>query len=118
MSQTGGIASIASQFINIINGVLVPLLFAIAFIVFLYGIFKKYIWSRGNKEDYDQGHMLILWGLVGFFVMVSVWGLVNVVVDTFGLNVKTNRDIPTFTPSTSGGSTGSTPSWKQEPWMK
>lgn len=83
---TGGIRGIGNQLIDLINFVLVPLLFAIAFIVFIYGVAKSYIFSRGDEGAVEEGHKLILWGLVGFFVIISVWGLVNIVVDTFGLN--------------------------------
>lgn len=79
------ICSVAQTFIYIINAVLVPLLFAIAFITFLYGVFKKYIWSRGDEGAVEEGHKLILWGIIGFAIMISLWGLVNVVVNTFGL---------------------------------
>lgn len=79
------ICRVASTFLYIINYVLVPLLFAVAFIVFLYGVATKYIFSHGDKGKVEEGHKLILWGLVGFAVMVSLWGLVNVVINTFGL---------------------------------
>ncbi len=79
------ICRIASTFIGIINSVLVPLLFAVAFIVFLYGIVSKYIFSHGDATKVAEGHKLILWGLVAFVVMISLWGLVNVVANTFGL---------------------------------
>lgn len=68
-----------------INNVLVPVLFAIAFIVFLYGIARAYIFSGGDPGKVAEGHKLLLWGLVAFVVMISVWGLVNVVANTFGL---------------------------------
>jgi hypothetical protein len=79
------LCGIATVFLNTINFVLVPLLFAVAFIVFIYGIFKTYILSGGDSEEVKKGHSLILWGLIGFAVMVSLWGLVNVVVNTFQL---------------------------------
>ena len=85
----GGCASnicyVASTIINMINNVLVPVLFAIAFIVFLYGIARAYIFSGGDPGKVAEGHKLLLWGLVAFVVMISVWGLVNVVANTFGL---------------------------------
>lgn len=68
-----------------VNSVLVPVLFAVAFIVFLYGIAKAYIFSVGEPEEVKKGHKLILWGIVAFVVMISIWGLVNVVANTFGL---------------------------------
>jgi len=92
-SGTGGmfacgasnICQVASTILFVINNVLVPVLFAIAFIVFLWGVFKTYIWSRGDETAVETGHKLILWGIVGFVVMISLWGLVNVVANTFGL---------------------------------
>jgi hypothetical protein len=79
------ICSFASTILYLINYVLVPLLFAIAFIVFLYGVASTYIFSHGDSGKVSEGHKLILWGIVGFVVMVSLWGLVNVVSNTFGL---------------------------------
>lgn len=77
---------IGLNIIGLINGVLVPLVFAISFIVFLYGVATKYILSNGDEGKVKEGHMLILWGIIGFVVMVSVWGLVNVVANTLSLN--------------------------------
>ena len=82
---TGYIGCLADTVIGIINGVLVPVLFAVAFIVFLYGVALKYIFSTGDATKVAEGHKLILWGLVAFVVMLSLWGLVNVVANTFGL---------------------------------
>jgi hypothetical protein len=82
---TGGICGIAQTILYIINDVLVPVLFALAFIVFLYGIAKAYIFSRGDEGEITKGHQLLLWGIIGFAVMISIWGLVNVVASTFGL---------------------------------
>lgn len=79
------ICQVASTILYIINNVLVPVIFALAFIVFLYGIANAYIFSRGDEEAVKKGHRLILWGIIGFVVMVSLWGLVNVVANTFGL---------------------------------
>jgi hypothetical protein len=101
-TTTGGIASIGAMIIGLINTVLVPVLLAIAFIVFIYGVASKYIFSHGDEGKVSEGHKLILWGLIGFFVIISVWGLVNIVVDTFGLAGQSNRTPPVFNPSTSG----------------
>jgi len=79
------ICRVASTILYIINYVLVPVLFAVAFIVFLYGIVLKYIFSHGDPDKVSEGHKLLLWGLIGFVVMISLWGLVNVIANTFGL---------------------------------
>jgi len=81
----GGIGCVALTILYIINSILVPLLFAVSFMVFLYGVAKSYIFSHGEPGEVSEGHKLILWGVIGFVVMISLWGLVNVVANTFGL---------------------------------
>jgi len=64
-------------FVNIFN-VLVPVIFALAFLVFLWGVFQ-YLIFPGNEERKTKGKQIILWGIIVFAVMVSVWGIVNVI---------------------------------------
>ncbi len=85
--------------INTINNVLVPVLFAVAFIVFLWGAFQTFIFGAGSDESKEKGKSLMLWGLIGFFVMVSIWGLVNILTGT--VNFGENRG-----PSTMPGAGG------------
>jgi hypothetical protein len=86
------------SFIGFINFILVPLLFAVAFVVFIYGIFNYFIAGGANEEKRDEGKQLAVWGIIGFFVMVSVWGLVNVLVGTFGFRNTNAPPLPTFSP--------------------
>ncbi len=83
-----------SLVISTINYIFVPTLFAIAFIVFLWGIAKAYIFSSGEPAEVAKGHKLILWGLIAFAVMLSVWGLVNILSDTLGLESTTRPIYP------------------------
>ncbi len=93
LACSSSICGVAQTIIYLINVVLVPLLFAVSFIVFLYGVAKTYIFSHG--EDVSEGHKLILWGVIGFVVMISLWGLVNVVATTFGLGGVSAPSTPT-----------------------
>lgn len=94
-----GIEYIAMKAIWLINSVAVPLLFAIAFIMFLYGVAKTYIFSNGDPDEVGQGHKLILWGIIGFVVMISLWGLVNIVANTFGLQFGTQNSFVPMQPN-------------------
>ena len=85
-------------FITLINTVLVPLIFALAFLLFLFGVFK-YFFSSGAKaeENRKQGKQFIFWGVIAFAVMVSLWGIVNVLANTIpGLNNQARPCLPTF----------------------
>ncbi|MES2668634.1 MAG: pilin [Patescibacteria group bacterium] len=90
-------ASLGSGLIGLINNVAVPLLFALAFIVFIYGVFQYFIAGGHDEEKRETGKSLMLWGIIGFFVMVSVWGLVNILRGTFNFNDDINygEELPT-----------------------
>ena len=79
------LSDVGSVIIDIINNILVPVLFAIAFIVFIWGAFLTFILGANSDDVKERGKNLMLWGLIGFFVMVSVWGLVNILTGTFQL---------------------------------
>jgi hypothetical protein len=83
--------------INVINNILVPVLFAVAFIVFLWGAFKAFIVGASDDTAKEQGKNLMLWGLIGFFVMISIWGLVNILTNTVNFG---NNTGPSHVPTT------------------
>jgi succinate dehydrogenase/fumarate reductase cytochrome b subunit len=63
---------------------LVPLLIGLAVVVFIYGVLILMFSEGGEKKE--EGKQYMLWGIIGIFVMVSVWGLVNILKGTFGLD--------------------------------
>ena len=99
--EIGGntIGTYLASIVDFINVYLVPFLFAIAFIAFIWGVFTYFIAGGANEEQRDKGKQLVLWGVIGFVVMVSVWGLVNLVTNTLGFkdtNMDKTPDLPTF----------------------
>jgi len=103
--DTSTLVTLGKSLLTFLNNVAVPVLFAIAFVVFLWGVFKAYIYSRGDAAEVSKGHQFILWGLVGFFVMLSVWGLVNIISGTFpNLSNQNAPRPPTIWGSTSSSS--------------
>lgn len=93
--------------IDFINDVLVPFIFALAFIVFLWGIFNYFVAGGADEEKREKGKKFAVWGILAFFIMVSVWGIVNLLVGTigFGPNGDRNPDLPKFQTGSSGGAT-------------
>jgi len=68
----------------IINPVIV-LCFAIALVVFLAGVFK-YIKNASNEQARTEGGRHIVWGIVGMFIMIAVYGILHMITNTFGLD--------------------------------
>ncbi|MHB8660720.1 MAG: pilin [Minisyncoccota bacterium] len=76
----------SASIINIINGLVAPVLLAIAFIFFLWGVYKYFIFGATNDTERATGRQFVLWSIIGFVVIFSIWGLVGVVGSTFGLS--------------------------------
>lgn len=89
---------IAENLIEFINDVAVPLVFALAFILFLWGIFRYFLLkSQGKLDDaLKEGRKFAIWGIVALAVMISVWGLVRILIGTFGLGGESRPCLPTF----------------------
>lgn len=79
------ISGVGQFIIDTINNVLVPVLFAISFIVFLWGAFRTFIVGATSDFDKEKGKNLMLYGIIGFVVMASVWGLVAIVTNSLNI---------------------------------
>jgi len=69
-----------------------PVVVGLALLYFFWGL-ATYILNAGNEEKKKDGKNIMIWGLLALFIMVSVWGIINVVRDTFQLN-DTNIQVP------------------------
>lgn len=91
-AQVNSVQDLGGFIIGLINNVAVPVVFALAFIVFIWGIFQYFILGGSDEEKKEKGRGLMLWGLIGFFVMVSVWGLVHILTGSVSLS----NQVPTY----------------------
>ncbi|MDQ5901686.1 MAG: hypothetical protein QG580_401 [Patescibacteria group bacterium] len=72
--------SILAVIANIMN-IIIPLLITAAVIYIIAGILKYVTASDGDKQA--EGRTMIISGVVGLFVIVSIWGLVAILNSTF-----------------------------------
>jgi uncharacterized membrane protein YdjX (TVP38/TMEM64 family) len=82
---------IAPQFYDLVNYIIciigssvLPFIFGLAVLVFIYGV-VQYMAGAEEEAKREKGRQFIIWGLVALFAMVSVWGLVRVLNNTFGV---------------------------------
>jgi len=77
---------------NILKSVL-PIIIAIAVIYFVYNAFNYMI--AADEERKGEAKSKMIYGIVALFVMVSVWGLVEILSGTFGFTGgETPGDLP------------------------
>ncbi len=79
-----------------INDYLIPFLWAIAFLMFIWGVFQYFIAGGADEEKRSQGRQFVIWSVIAFFVMSSLWGIVNLLDGTFQFGNENTPDIPTF----------------------
>ena len=84
--------------ISFINGTIIPLLFSLAFLFFLINIIRYFIMGGGNEDSREKARSFALWGLVAFVVMVSLWGIVNILTNSLGIDDHSSPVCPDFLP--------------------
>ncbi len=103
------IATLLTTLTGILNAV-VPFIIGLVVLVIIWGIFT-YITKAGEEEKRAEAKKFILYGILGLFIMVSLWGFVGILVNTFGITGTINSGdipkVPTICPPT--GSTGPKP---------
>lgn len=72
-----------------IGNVVIEILIAFAVIWIIYNVVRYIV--KADSDDRKPIGMAILWGIVGLFVILSIWGLVNILTNTF----RTNTNTPT-----------------------
>lgn len=83
-SQIKDLAGLLGLATCYISRYIIPLLFGIAILVFIWGV-VQFISNADNEEKRTQGRDFMVYGIIALFVMVSVWGLVSVLSNTFGV---------------------------------
>lgn len=77
------IADVFRFFTCLISDSIIPLIFTLALLYFIYGIVEYFLNPSAGDKKREEGRTFMVWGLVALFVMVSVWGLVAVLTKTF-----------------------------------
>lgn len=70
---------------QIINPIIMFMM-ALAILVFVWGV-VEFLMNQGGGEEKSiaSGKQHILWGLIGLVIMVGVFGIMRLIVNTFGL---------------------------------
>ena len=84
-------AATIDSLVNAVNKVVVnPLIifiFALALVIFIYGV-AQYLLNPESEEVRKQSKSHMIWGVVGMFIMVSVFGIMRIILNTIGEDKK------------------------------
>lgn len=65
---------------------ILPLIVSLAVLFIVFNIFKYFIVKGDSPEAHKEGARYILFAVIALAVMLSLWGLVRLVQNTFGFN--------------------------------
>lgn len=75
-----GLVGIVNCVIGFFNAA-IYIMMSLAVLFTIYGAFQMV----ASEEKRDSGRQRVIYGIVGLFVMISVWGFVNILKTTFGI---------------------------------
>jgi hypothetical protein len=83
-----------------IGDIVIYLFVSVAVVYIIWHVVQYFI--KPSKDSRKDAGMNILWGIVGLFIIVSIWGLVNIFTNTFR-TAPTEQPIPNLGNNPSNG---------------
>ncbi len=87
------IPSLFTYVLCVLDGSVVPFLIGLGLILFLVGV-VKFVGAGDNEEKRQTGREMMIFGIIALFVMVSVWGFVNILSNSFFGNDSEIQSLP------------------------
>jgi hypothetical protein len=79
-----------------VQNYLIGIVFALALYFVVWGIFK-FVLHANDPEERAKGRAAILWSIIGVFLMMSIWGLINILLNSFALDRSLDKnDLPSI----------------------
>jgi succinate dehydrogenase/fumarate reductase cytochrome b subunit len=69
-----------------ITVVLIPFILGVAFLVFAVNAVRFFVIGGDNTESQENAKSLALYGIGAFVIILSLWGIVNLIANGIGLN--------------------------------
>ncbi len=86
MNNTGALSTFIQHVVSAIIQPLVILIVTAGVAYFIWGI-VVYLWNSEKGDERTKGAQHILWGVIGIVIMVAVVGILQIVLNTFGVQL-------------------------------
>lgn len=90
----GEVGGFIGRTLTFLNGVVVPAIFAIALLIFIWGMFNTFILGGSDEGKQEKGKQLMMYSIAGFILMVSILGIVNLLSSSLGFQGENLENIP------------------------
>lgn len=69
--------AISPLMVHIVNPI-IEVLFAVAFVVFAYGVLHL-VFGEPDSDARTKGKLSAIYGVIGMFIMIAAWGIINLI---------------------------------------
>ena len=83
LSGDKGVGGLFSYITCLIQTAVIPLIFAVAIVIFVWGV-VQFVINSDEEAKKEKGRQFMIWGIIGLTVMITVWSLVGILGSTFG----------------------------------
>ncbi len=80
-----------NKFVTLIIDPAILVVFAAGFFLFIYGL-VEFLVAINQGGDTAEGKEHMVWGIIGMLIMISVYGIIALLDNTFGLDIA-NPDV-------------------------
>jgi hypothetical protein len=80
-----GLTGLIDDAFGIVTSTLIPLAFTLCLFYFFWGVAKYIRTGAGSEKASEEGKRVMIWGVVGLFVAVSVWGIISFIRSELGV---------------------------------
>lgn len=72
--------------IGFINNYVIPLLFALAFLFFIYNVYRYFIVESHEEKGREKAKLLAVYAVAAFVLIIIFLGLINLLASSIGLD--------------------------------
>ena len=84
-------SNLMGKFVSYIIDPAILVVFAAGFFLFMFGL-VQFLYKLNEGGDTKEGTQHMIWGIVGMLIMISVYGLIALIDNSFGLDLR-NPDV-------------------------
>jgi hypothetical protein len=74
------------DFVTFLNKTIIPFLFALALLMFIWNATRYFIIGGSNEESQQKARSLAIWGITAFVIITAFWGIITLITGSLGVD--------------------------------
>ncbi len=74
--------TLLSGLYGVLGTYVIPTIIFLCVVVFLYNVIRFFIWQGGSEDGREKARRYLVWSMIGFVLIVSLWGIISLLLTT------------------------------------